>query len=100
MSEFTDLVIGVGQTLGWDFVLVAFLVYQLYMPDSLHWSSGTKFKRLMREPHPGVIAALEAVYKQHEVLSRKQLIEQLNGDAPRAFEFVSKDDMQEHAEAD
>lgn len=87
MSEFTDLIIQVGETVGWSFVLMVLFTYQLFMPERFHPGGGTKLQRLMREPNEAVIAALEAVYEQHPRLSKRKLIEILNGDAPRSWDF-------------
>lgn len=87
MSELTDLFIQIGQTVGWDFLLFIVFTYEIFYPDRLHPFKGTKLKRLLMEPSPGVIAALEAVYEEHEELSRQRLVEELNGDVPRVWDF-------------
>lgn len=76
-----------GDVIGWDLTLLLLSVYQLFWPDKLHPTGSTRLKRLMMRPNPGVVAALEAVYKQHDELSRRLLLEHLNGDEPHAWEF-------------
>lgn len=93
MSELTDLFIQVGDTVGWSFVLLVVFAYQLYWPDRLHVANGTKLKKLFREPSPAVITALEAVYQRHDDLSQERLLEILNGDIPRTWQFET--DMEE-----
>lgn len=100
MSELTDLIIQVGDMVGWSFLLWVTFLYELFFPDTLHLKSGTKLKQLLREPSPGVIAALEAVYQRHDELSEEKLLEKLNGDAPRAWQFESVEDIKKHPGGD
>lgn len=100
-SALVDAFFQFGDVVGWDFALFVTFAYELFWPDRFHWKKSTKLKKMLREPSPGVVAALEAVYKQDDDLSRKQLVEKLNGDTPRAWDFeVSAKEISERPGGD
>jgi len=90
MSEVTDAVIQFGEVIGYDAVLLAVFLYELYWPDKLH-PTQTKLKRLFLKPSPDVLAALEAVYAEHGALSREKLVEILDDESTRKWDFKVED---------
>lgn len=101
MSALTDLFVQVGQKVGWDFLLFVLFTWEVFYPDKLHWAESTKLKTELRKPNTSVIAAIEAVYDNHTDLSREKLVEILNGDKPRAYEFEAEiESIREHPGGD
>lgn len=59
MSELTDLIIQIGDRIGWDFLLFLLAAYQLYCPRSLHPQGGTKLQRMLVSVPDPVAIVLE-----------------------------------------
>lgn len=59
MSELTDLIINIGETFGWDFLLFIGAIYEIFFPRRLHPQAGTKLQRMLFGVPDAVAIVLE-----------------------------------------
>jgi hypothetical protein len=90
MSEVTDLVIQISESVGWSFILFVVFIYEIYFPRRLHWKGGTRLQHLLMEPSPGVVAALESLAEEVEGVSQRLIVEKLDDNGYHSWQFKNR----------
>lgn len=90
MSEVVSILLDIGKTVGWDAMLFALAVYQLYCPNQIHPNGGTKLQQLLKATDPAVVTTLEAIAEEIDDVDENAIRELFNGDELTTSEL--KDD--------
>lgn len=98
MSELTDLVIQLGQNLGWDFLLFGFSVYELFCPGWLHPHGGTKLQRLLKTIPEPIAIILESISEEIEGIDEESVRDILQSNDYETEDFKDRKERRRPAD--
>lgn len=82
-----SVVVDAAAAFGWAGVLFGTFVYELFFPAWLHPTGGTRLQKLLLQPSPAVVTALEAIAEEMDSLDERAVMELFHEDNLHTYDL-------------